>query len=98
MQNVEESYMGVSSGSVLSLSRPTEPRRTDPGGGTRTLAEAERDHILRALQNADWVVGGPHGAAEGLGVKRTTLLYKMRRLGVDRPPDERPPAKDHQNR
>jgi len=98
LQNVVERSMVVSSGSVLSLSRPTEPRRTDPGGGTRTLAEAERDHILRALQNADWVVGGPHGAAVVLGVKRTTLLYKMRRLGIDRPPDERPPAKDHQNR
>jgi len=97
LQNVVERSMVVSSGSVLSLSRPTEPRRTDPGGGTRTLAEAERDHILRALRNADWVVGGPHGAAVVLGVKRTTLLYKMRRLGIDRPPDERPPAKDHQN-
>jgi formate hydrogenlyase transcriptional activator len=97
LQNVVERSMVSSSGSVLSLSRPTEPKRTDPGGGTRTLAEAERDHILQALRNADWVVGGPHGAAVLLGVKRTTLLYKMRRLGIDRPPDERPAAKDHQN-
>jgi formate hydrogenlyase transcriptional activator len=97
LQNVVERSMVVSSGSVLSLSRPSEPKRTDPGGGTRTLAEAERDHILQALRNADWVVGGPHGAAVLLGVKRTTLLYKMRRLGIDRPPDERPVAKDHQN-
>ena len=95
LQNVVERSMVVSSGSVLSLSRPSEPKRTDPGSGTRTLAEAERDHILQALRNADWVVGGPHGAAV-LGVKRTTLLYKMRRLGIDRHPDE-PPAKDHQN-
>ena len=87
LQNVVERSMVVSTGSVLSLSRPTEPKRADPGLATRTLAEAERDHILEALRNADWVLGGPHGAAVRLGLKRTTLLYKMRRLGIDRPHD-----------
>ena len=52
---------------------------------TRTLAEAERDHILQALQDTEWVIGGPHGAAVRLEVRRTTLLYKMRRLGICRP-------------
>lgn len=94
LQNVVERSMVVSSGSVLSLSRPTEPKRSDTSGAMRTLAEAERDHILQALRNADWVLGGPHGAAVRLGVKRTTLLYKMRRLGIDRLPDERPAAKN----
>lgn len=51
----------------------------------RTLAEGERDHILRALVEANWVLGGPGGAAERLGLKRTTLFYKMRRLGITRP-------------
>jgi formate hydrogenlyase transcriptional activator len=51
----------------------------------RTLAEAERDFILEALRSTDWVVGGENGAAARLGVKRTTLLYKMRRLGISRP-------------
>jgi formate hydrogenlyase transcriptional activator len=50
-----------------------------------TLAEGERDHILKALDEADWVLGGPGGAAERLGLKRTTLFYKMRRLGISRP-------------
>ena len=55
----------------------------------RTLAEAEREFIQEALQSTDWVVGGENGAAARLGVKRTTLLYKMRRLGILRPkPDE----------
>jgi formate hydrogenlyase transcriptional activator len=93
LQNVVERSMVVSSGSVLSLSRPTELKRSDSSAVMRTLAEAERDHILQALRNADWVLGGPHGAAVRLGVKRTTLLYKMRRLGIDRLPDERPAAK-----
>ena len=51
----------------------------------RTLAEAERDFIQEALRTTDWVVGGDNGAAARLGVKRTTLLYKMRRLGIFRP-------------
>jgi len=51
----------------------------------RTLAEAEREFIQEALRNTDWVVGGENGAAVRLGVKRTTLLYKMRRLGISRP-------------
>jgi formate hydrogenlyase transcriptional activator len=52
---------------------------------TRTLAESERDQILRALREAEWVLGGPGGAAERLGLKRTTLFYKMRKLGIKRP-------------
>ena len=95
LQNVVERSMVVSSGSVLSLSRPNEPRRAESSEATRTLAEAERDHILHALRVADWVLGGPHGAAVRLGVKRTTLLYKMRRLGIDRPPEERSATKEH---
>jgi len=95
LQNVIERSMVVSAGSVLSLSRPAEARRADTSSAMRTLAEAERDHILQALRVADWVLGGPHGAAIRLGLKRTTLLYKMRRLGIDRPPEERPSSKEH---
>jgi hypothetical protein len=47
--------------------------------------EAERDHILLALREADWVAGGPNGAAYRLGLKRTTLWAKMRKLGISRP-------------
>jgi formate hydrogenlyase transcriptional activator len=50
-----------------------------------TLAEGEREHIMKALAEANWVLGGPGGAAERLGLKRTTLFYKMRRLGITRP-------------
>jgi formate hydrogenlyase transcriptional activator len=51
-----------------------------------TLEEAEREQIMRALQEAKWVVGGPAGAAARLGVKRTTLQSKMQKLGISRPP------------
>jgi formate hydrogenlyase transcriptional activator len=49
------------------------------------LEEVERDHILRALDASNWVVGGNNGAAERLGMKRTSLVYKMQRLGISRP-------------
>jgi len=49
-----------------------------------TLEAAERDHILRALEEAHWVVGGTNGAAARLGMKRTTLQSRMQKLGLER--------------
>ena len=49
------------------------------------LEEVERDHILRALEASNWVVGGRSGAAERLGMKRTSLVYKMQKLRIIRP-------------
>ncbi len=48
----------------------------------RTLAEAERDHIVEAIRHAGGVIGGHSGAAARLGMARTTLLYRMRKLGI----------------
>jgi formate hydrogenlyase transcriptional activator len=50
-----------------------------------TLEDAEREHIRQALQQANWLVGGPAGAAARLGMKRTTLQSKMVKLGIERP-------------
>jgi formate hydrogenlyase transcriptional activator len=50
------------------------------------LAEVERDHILRALEVSNWVVGGRNGAAQQLGMKRTSLVYRMQKLCIVRPP------------
>jgi formate hydrogenlyase transcriptional activator len=61
----------------------------------RGLAQVERDHILRVLEASDWVVGGRNGAAERLGMKRTTLISKMQRLRIRRP--EPGPDKDAAN-
>jgi transcriptional regulator with GAF, ATPase, and Fis domain len=60
--------------------------RTDSVYGTvnTTDAQTEFDHILRAVREADWVIGGPMGAATRLGLKRTTLLGKMRKWGLSR--------------
>jgi formate hydrogenlyase transcriptional activator len=47
-----------------------------------TLEEMEREHVLRALKESNWVTGGPKGAAAKLGMKRTTLAYRIRKLGI----------------
>ena len=52
------------------------------------LEDSNRALILEALEQADWIVGGPRGAAGKLGLKRTTLLAKMKRLGISRPISE----------
>jgi transcriptional regulator with GAF, ATPase, and Fis domain len=57
-----------------------------------TLRESERSLILRTLEEVRWVIGGPKGAAAKLGLKRTTLIHKMQKLGISRP--SFPPAQD----
>jgi formate hydrogenlyase transcriptional activator len=59
---------------------PDQPERP-----LTTLEEAEREHIRQALHQANWLVGGPSGAAARLGMKRTTLQSKMAKLGIERP-------------
>jgi formate hydrogenlyase transcriptional activator len=54
-----------------------------PSAGAVTLADAESEAILRALREAGGRVGGAQGAAAKLGMKRTTLQAKMRKLGID---------------
>jgi hypothetical protein len=49
------------------------------------LEDSDRALILDTLEQAGWIVGGPRGAAGKLGLKRTTLLAKMKRLGISRP-------------
>jgi len=60
--------------------RHKEPQRQISG-----LAQVEREHILRALEASNWVVGGQNGAADRLGMKRTSLVYRMKRLRINRP-------------
>lgn len=84
LQNVMERSVILSSQGVLQLA-PIKPVDNGTPRERPTLAAAERDYIVQALRQTNWVVGGPHGAAEVLGLKRTTLVEKMRRLGIGRP-------------
>jgi formate hydrogenlyase transcriptional activator len=54
-----------------------------------TLEDKVRREILAACQRANWKLGGPRGAAARLGLKRTTLFYKMKRMGIAPPEDHR---------
>jgi len=66
----------------LEAREPPEPEIVNP-----TLEEKIRREILAACQSANWMLGGPKGAATRLGLKRTTLFHKMKRLGITRPAD-----------
>jgi formate hydrogenlyase transcriptional activator len=87
LQNILERAVILTAGGVLQL--PKIESRMQPftrlsAAAAGTLAEAERAHIVEALRNANWVVGGPHGAAARLGLPRTTLIARMQKLGVSR--------------
>ena len=65
--------------------QPVAPQTPAPAAAPSTLADAERDHILGVLRETGWLLGGPDGAAARLGMKRTTLQSKMKKLGISRP-------------
>jgi formate hydrogenlyase transcriptional activator len=82
LQNIIERAVILTTGGVLKLS--ALPSNVAIPKDPETLAEAERVHILNALRESNWVVGGASGAAARLGVKRTTLISKMRKRGLSR--------------
>jgi formate hydrogenlyase transcriptional activator len=73
---------GIFEPGPLEACEPPEPEIVSP-----TLEEKIRREILAACRSANWRLGGPLGAAARLGLKRTTLFHKMRRLGITRPAD-----------
>jgi len=85
LQNFIERSVILTVGSELhaplgDLNRPTKTESM----GAVTLEEAERDHILKTLERTRWVVAGPNGAAARLGMKRSTLYFRMQKLGISR--------------
>jgi formate hydrogenlyase transcriptional activator len=83
LQNFIERSVILSPGLVL---RPPlaelKQALQEPNSTLSTLEEAEREHVLRALRESNWVTGGPSGAAARLGMKRTTLAYRIRKLKI----------------
>jgi DNA-binding NtrC family response regulator len=65
-------------------SSPTMLRDSMPAA-PKPLKESEREFILQALETQHWVLGGVNGAAAKLGLKRTTLIHRMKKLGIERP-------------
>ena len=66
------------------LKRMAERQGRRTAGPRRTLVQVERDAIVQALEESNWTVGGPGGAAARLGLKRTTLASRMEKLGISR--------------
>jgi formate hydrogenlyase transcriptional activator len=81
LQNFIERSVILANGAVLNGSLPELPRTSELSAPV-TMDEASRSHILQTLHETGGVVGGPNGAASRLGMKRTTLIAKMKRLGV----------------
>ena len=90
LQNVIERAVILSKGPELKISlaglamKLAETNRFT--NGDATLEEIERKHILSVLEQTNWVFAGPNGAAARLGMKRPTLQFRMRKLGISRPP------------
>ncbi len=84
LQNFIERAVILSPGATLRAPLDELKQETTQGCNTNlsTLEEMEREHVLRALREAKWVTGGPNGAAARLGMKRTTLAYRIRKLGI----------------
>jgi formate hydrogenlyase transcriptional activator len=87
LQNFVERAVVFSPESVLRLPlsdlKEMTKQPSAPASVLRTLADAERDHILEVLKQTDGLIGGSQGAASRLGLPRTTLVYKMRKLGIE---------------
>src|SRR5579863_8436861 len=84
LQNFVERAVLFSPESVLRLPLDFNPTvKTGAESVSRTLADADREHILETLKQTDWMIGGQDGAANRLGLLRTTLIYKMRKLGIE---------------
>ena len=88
LQNVIERAVILSRGPTLRVPLDEFERAAaavpPQAAGAVKMADAEREHILAALRNTGWRVGGPRGAASQLGMKRTTLQKRMKKLGVCR--------------
>ena len=88
--NIRQLQNFIEHGVILSLGpvfdpplHPAERKTTAVPQSRKTLEDAMREHILQTLDQTKWVVGGRQGTAAYLGVARTTLIAKMRRLGIE---------------
>jgi formate hydrogenlyase transcriptional activator len=88
LQNVIERAVILSPGPSLQVPpgdlQPAATLAAAAASAAVTLADAEREHILGALRETGWVLGGPNGAAARLGMKRSTLYKKIKKLGISR--------------
>jgi len=88
LENVIERAVILSPGCALQVPLRDLRSRIVPGHGNekpQTLADVEREHIRATLKETRWVLSGPRGAASRLGMNRSTLYFRMKKLGIVRP-------------
>jgi formate hydrogenlyase transcriptional activator len=88
LQNLIERAVILSSGPVLRVPLKDLPNRAVVRSATsspQTMEEAERAHILATLKEVKWVIAGPNGAAARLGMNRSTVQFRMKKLGIVKP-------------
>jgi formate hydrogenlyase transcriptional activator len=93
LQNLIERAVILSTGAVLEVPVAALGKRTQSAAAepeSETLEESDRKHIIAALESSNWVIAGPNGAAARLGMKRSTLQFRIRKLGIVRPPRNGP--------
>ncbi|AKU98705.1 Response regulator of zinc sigma-54-dependent two-component system [Labilithrix luteola] len=89
LQNVVERAVILAQGPTLDVPAPGEPASSiveDSPPLSQGLADVSRAHILRVLDETNWVIAGPNGAAARLAMNRSTLNFRMKKLGIVRPP------------
>jgi formate hydrogenlyase transcriptional activator len=85
LQNFIERSVILTSGNILEAPLATLRNAVEVESlGPTTMEDAEREHIRKILEQTRWVVAGPHGAAARLGIKRSTLYFRMQKLGISR--------------
>jgi formate hydrogenlyase transcriptional activator len=92
LQNFIERSVILSSGNVLCPPLASLRAAETESLEAVTLEDAERDHIRKTLEQTKWVVAGPKGAAARLGIKRSTLYFRMQKLGISRTNRDHLPA------
>lgn len=85
LENVIERAVIASSGPKLRLADELKPPPKDLPSVPKTMQDVEIDHITRVLEQTNWKVSGKDGAADILGLKRNTLLARMKKLGIHKP-------------
>jgi formate hydrogenlyase transcriptional activator len=85
LQNLIERAVILSCGDELQVPVSEIDDASKTSASQQTLEEAERAHILQTLKKARWTLSGPRGAANRLGLKRSTLQFRMKKLGIERP-------------
>jgi formate hydrogenlyase transcriptional activator len=85
LQNFIERAVLLTEGSALRAPHAELREGKSKSSQGATLKEVERKHVLQVLRDTNWTLGGASGAAARLGIPRTTLIYRMRRLGIEKP-------------